>query len=61
MKLALLEPVVPSTDLKDGFWPATCVQASLADRLAENGEVHKEFREDDAYVRPLCHRPQPSF
>jgi len=61
VKLVLQEPVVSSMVLKDGFWPTTRIQSSFANQIAENGKVREEFGEDEAYVRPLRHCPQPSF
>ena len=61
MKEALHESITSCNVLKDGFWPTTCVDANVADQIAEDGEDREEFGEDDPYVGPLNSRPQPSF
>ena len=61
VKEALHEPITPSNDLKEGFWPTTRVEANVGDQIVEDGEEREEFREDDPYVGPLNGRPQPSF
>ena len=53
MKEALHEPITPCIFLREGFWPTTCVEENVADQLAEDGEDHEEFGEDDPYVGPL--------
>ena len=61
VKEALHELITPSNDLKEGFWLTTCVEANVADQIAEDGEEREEFGEDDPYVGSLNGRPQPSF
>ena len=60
VKEALHEPITPN-DLREGFWPTTCVEENVADQIAKDGEEREEFGEDDPYVGPLNGRPQPSF
>ena len=61
VKEALDEPITPSNDLKEGFWPTMRMEANVADQTAEDGEEREEFGEDDPSVGPLNGRPQPSF
>lgn len=57
----LKEPIEPSAELKDGFWPSTRVETTEEDELDDEGEVREEFAEDDAFVGNLRNRPNPSF
>ena len=57
----LHEPIIPSNDLKEGFWPTMCVETNVVDQMAKDGEEPKEFGEDDPYFGPLNGRPQPSY
>ena len=61
VKEALHEPITPCNVLREGFWPATRVEANIANQRAEDGEDSEEFGEDDPYVGLLSGRPQPSF
>ena len=47
VKEALHEPITPSNDLREGFWPTTHVEANIADEIAKNGKEREEFGEDD--------------
>lgn len=48
--------------LKHELWPQSCVQVPASEaRLLGNGEVCKEFDEDDHYIKPTSIRPLPSF
>ena len=50
---SLKEPIEPSAILKDGFWPSSRVERAEGDELNDDGEVHEEFAEDDAFVGQL--------
>ena len=58
---ALHEVVTPCDVLNEGFWPRTRLTQSIIDQIADDGEDHEEFGEDDPYVGPRRGRPPPSF
>ena len=57
----LKEPIEPLATLKDGFWPSSRVERAKGDELNDDGKVHEEFAEDDAFVGQLRDRPLPTF
>ena len=61
MNASLKEPIEPSMTLKDGFWPSSRVERAEGNELNDDGDVRKEFGEDDAFVGQLRDRPLPTF
>ena len=47
--------------LQNGFWPSTCIAHAMKDEFTKEGDVCKEYGEDDHFVGYRCDHPPPSF
>ena len=58
---ALSLPMDTPISLQNGFWPSTRIAHAMEDEFTEEGDVRKEYGEDDHFVGHRCDRPPPSF
>jgi hypothetical protein len=61
VKDALVLPIQPISSLRDGFWPISRIASTIEDVFIEDGNVCKEYDEDDHFVGQRQDRPAPSF
>ena len=47
--------------LQNGFWPSTRIAHAVEYEFIEEGDVCKEYGEDDHFVGNMCDRLPPSF
>ena len=47
--------------LQNGFWPSTRIAHATKDEFTEEGDVRKEYSDDDHFIGHRCDRPPPSF
>ena len=47
--------------LQNGFWPSTRIAHAIEDEFTKEGDVRKEYGEDDHFVGDRCDRPLPTF
>ena len=58
---ALSLPMDMPISLQNGFWPSTCIAHAVEDEFTKEGDVRKEYGEDDHFVGHRCDCPPPSF
>jgi hypothetical protein len=61
VKDALVLSIQPLPSLQDGFWPISQIASAPEDEFIEDGNVHKEYDEDDHFVGQRQDHPAPSF
>jgi hypothetical protein len=61
MKDALVLPIQPILSLRNGFWPVSRIASVVEDEFIEDGNVRKEYEEDDHFVGQRRDCPTPSF
>jgi hypothetical protein len=54
-------PIQPLPSLWDGFWPESRIASILEDEFIEDGNVRKEYNEDDYFVGQKRDHLAPSF
>jgi hypothetical protein len=61
VKLVVVQDLIVSRSLRNGFWPKPRISSIVEDRFIDNNELREEFGVDALFVGRWRDKPTPSF